>query len=141
MCAKSLQSCLTLCDPRASLVAQLIKNPPEMQETLVQFLGREDTWRSDRLPTPSIHGLPWWLRFFILVKSLPAVWETWVRSLDQKNTLEKGTETHSSFLAWSIPRDRGAWWTTAHGVSKESDTTERLSTDRNLPGSCVHGIL
>ena len=24
---------------------------------------------------------------------------------------------------------------------KESDTTERLSTDRNLPGSCVHGIL
>ena len=24
---------------------------------------------------------------------------------------------------------------------KESDTTEQLSTDRNLPGSCVHGIL
>ena len=28
--------------PRASLVAQLVKNPPAMQETLVQFLGRED---------------------------------------------------------------------------------------------------
>ena len=27
---------------RASLIAQLVKNPPEMQETLVQFLGRED---------------------------------------------------------------------------------------------------
>ena len=26
----------------ASLVAQLVKNPPEMQETLVQFLGWED---------------------------------------------------------------------------------------------------
>ena len=26
----------------ASLVAQLVKNPPAMQETLVQFLGRED---------------------------------------------------------------------------------------------------
>ena len=26
----------------ASLVAQLIKNPPAMQETLVQFLGQED---------------------------------------------------------------------------------------------------
>ena len=25
-----------------SLVAQLVKNPPAMQETLVQFLGRED---------------------------------------------------------------------------------------------------
>ena len=28
--------------PRASLVAQLVKNLPAMQETLVQFLGRED---------------------------------------------------------------------------------------------------
>ena len=27
---------------RASLVAQLVKNPPEMQETLVLFLGWED---------------------------------------------------------------------------------------------------
>ena len=26
----------------ASLIAQLVKNPPEMQETLVQFLGQED---------------------------------------------------------------------------------------------------
>ena len=26
----------------ASLIAQLIKNPPAMQETLVQFLGQED---------------------------------------------------------------------------------------------------
>ena len=27
---------------RASLIAQLVKNPPAMQETLVQFLGREN---------------------------------------------------------------------------------------------------
>ena len=27
---------------RASLVAQLVKNPPTIQETLVQFLGQED---------------------------------------------------------------------------------------------------
>ena len=27
---------------RASLVAQLVKNPPAIQETLVRFLGRED---------------------------------------------------------------------------------------------------
>ena len=26
----------------ASLIAQLVKNPPAMQETLVEFLGRED---------------------------------------------------------------------------------------------------
>ena len=28
---------------QASLIAQLVKNPPAMQETLVQFLGWEDT--------------------------------------------------------------------------------------------------
>ena len=27
--------------PRASLIAQLVKNPPAMKETLVRFLGRE----------------------------------------------------------------------------------------------------
>ena len=36
----------------ASLVAQMVKNPPAMQETLVQFLGRGDPWRRNRLPTP-----------------------------------------------------------------------------------------
>ena len=27
-------------------------------------------------------------------------------------------QTHSSFLAWSISMDRGAWWAIAHGVAK-----------------------
>ena len=31
-----------LCETRASLIAQLVKNPPAMQETLVRFLGQED---------------------------------------------------------------------------------------------------
>ena len=38
------------------------------------------------------------------VKNLPAMWETWVRSLGQKDPLEKETTTHSSILAWRIPR-------------------------------------
>ena len=29
--------------PRDSLIAQLVKNPPAMQETLVLFLGQEDS--------------------------------------------------------------------------------------------------
>ena len=41
--------------PRASLIAQLVINPPAMQETPVPFLG----WRSDRLPTPVFLGFPW----------------------------------------------------------------------------------
>ena len=31
-----------------------------------------------------------------LLKSLPAMWETWVRSLGWENALEKGKATHSS---------------------------------------------
>ena len=34
----------------ASLVAQLVKNPPAMWETWVQSLGWEDPWRRERLP-------------------------------------------------------------------------------------------
>ena len=41
--------------------------------------------------------------------------ETWVRSLDWEDPLEKGKAAHSSIWAWRIP-----------GVA-ESDTTERLS--------------
>ena len=39
-----------------------------------------------------------------VVKSLPALWETWVQSLGQKEPLEKEMATHSSGLAWKIPR-------------------------------------
>ena len=38
-----------------------------------------------------------------MVKNLPAMWETWVRSLGQEDPLERGTATHSSVLAWRIP--------------------------------------
>ena len=36
------------------------------------------------------------------VKNRPAVQETWVRSLDQEDSLEEGMTTHSSILAWRI---------------------------------------
>ena len=36
------------------------------------------------------------------VKSLPAMWETRVRSLGWEDPLEKGMATHSSILAWRI---------------------------------------
>ena len=37
------------------------------------------------------------------VKNLPAIQETWVRALGQKDPLEKGVVTHSRILAWRIP--------------------------------------
>ena len=53
-----------------------------------------------------------------LVKNLPAMWQTGVRSLGWENSLEEGMATHSSIFAWRIPMDRGAWWAAMHGVAK-----------------------
>ena len=38
-----------------------------------------------------------------MVKNLPAMQETWVRSLGLEDPLEKEMATHSSVLAWRIP--------------------------------------
>ena len=38
-----------------------------------------------------------------LVKNLPTMQETWVRSLGWEDPLEKGKATHSSILAWRTP--------------------------------------
>ena len=62
----------------ASLIAQLVKNPPAMQETQVRFLDQEE--RRDRLPTPVFLGSP----EAQLVKNPPVMWETWVQSLGGK---------------------------------------------------------
>ena len=37
------------------------------------------------------------------LKRLPAMWETWIRSLGQEDALDKEMATHSSVLAWRIP--------------------------------------
>ena len=61
-----------------------------------------------------------------MVKNLPAMPETQVRSLCREGPLEKDMATHSSTLAWRIPMDRGVWRTTVHGVAKW-DMTEWLT--------------
>ena len=45
-----------------------------------------------------------------IVKNLPAMEETGVRSLGQEDSLEKGTATHSSILAWRIPWAEQPGW-------------------------------
>ena len=47
-----------------------------------------------------------------LVKSPPAMRETWLQSLGWEDPLEQGKATHSSILAWRIP------WTVVHGIAK-----------------------
>ena len=69
------------------------------------------------------------------VKLLPAVQETWVRSLGREDPLEKEMAAHSSTLAWKNPMDGGAWWAAVHGVAKSqtrlSDFTFCLSLSWN----------
>ena len=53
-----------------------------------------------------------------MVNNLPAMWETWVRTLSWEGPLEEGMATHSNILAWRIPMDKGAWRATVYGVPK-----------------------
>ena len=45
-----------------------------------------------------------------LVKNLPAMWETWIRSLGWEDPLENGMATHFSILAWRIPWTVESMW-------------------------------
>ena len=61
-------------------------------------------------PCPQPLAPPVWAWFCLsrasfvaqLVKNPPAIWETWVQSLDREDPLEKEMATHSSILAWNI---------------------------------------
>ena len=58
-----------------------------------------------------------------MVKNSPAVQETGVQSMGWEDPLENGRATHSSILAWRIPRTEEPGWLQSMG-GKELDTTE-----------------
>ena len=59
------------------------------------------------------------------VKNLPAMQETWVRSLDREGALEKEMATHSGILVWEIP------WTEEPG-GLQSMSLQRVGHDRKI---------
>ena len=67
-----------------------------------------------------------------VVKNLPAnagdIRQVQVRTLSWEGPLEEGMATHSSILAWRIPKDRGAWHGIVHGVAKSQTRLKYLST-------------
>ena len=67
------------------------------------------------------------------LKRLPAMWETWVRSLGREDPLEKGMATHSSVLAWISAA--------AAARSLQSCPTLCDPIDGSPPGSPIPGIL
>ena len=76
-------------------------------------MGGSDDSAASPLVTVTVSYLGHWvchlLTFFRaslvaqLIKNLPAMRDTWVRSLGWEDPLEKGKATHSSILAWIIP--------------------------------------
>ena len=62
------------------------------------------------------------------VKTLPAMQETRVRSLGREDLLEKGVATHSSILAWRIPRTEEPGRLYSPGVAKRQTRLKQLRT-------------
>ena len=77
-------------------------------------------------PFPAVYIIGQVLQVAQMVKNLPAMQETLVRSLGQEDPLEEKMATHSSILAWRIP-----WTEESGGYSpwgrEESDMTEWLT--------------
>ena len=67
----------------------------------LQSMGSQRV-RHDRA-TFHFHFQSWASQVAQMVNCLPAMWETWVRSLGQEDPLEKEMATHSSTLAWEVP--------------------------------------
>ena len=59
---------------------------------------------SPALAADSLPGVIWASLVVQLVKNPPGMWDTWVQSLGWEDPMEKGKTTHSSILAWRIPR-------------------------------------
>ena len=53
-----------------------------------------------------------------MVKNLPAIQETQVRSLDWEDSPGEGNGNPLQYSCLENPMDRGAWWATVHGVTK-----------------------
>ena len=118
----------------SSLIAQLVKNPPAMQEILVRFLGREDCWRRESLPTPVLLGFP-------------------CGSAGEQPACNEGDLGSIPGLGWSPGEGKGYpptpvfWPGEFHGLyslwgCKELGTTERLSLShfhfQNCELSCLN---
>ena len=65
------------------------------------------------------------------VKSLPAMWETWVQSLGREDSLEAEMTIHSSILVWRLP------WTEEPGRLQSRGL---LKSRTRLSGSHTHTL-
>ena len=65
----------------------------------------------------------------LMVKNPPAMWVTWSQSLGWEDPLEKGITTHSSILAWRIPRTEESG---RHRVANNQTRLKQVNTQVGL---------
>ena len=53
-----------------------------------------------------------------MVKNLPAMRVTWLQSLGQEDSLEKGMATHSNIVTWRIPWTEEPGWLQSMGLKR-----------------------
>ena len=63
-----------------------------------------------------------------MVKNLPAIAGDGDLIPGSGRSPGEGNDNLLQYYCLGNPMDRGAWWATVHGVTKESDTTEQLVT-------------
>ena len=89
----------------------MVKRLPTMRETQIQSLGQEDLLEKGMATHSSILAPPSpppppkkYLTSLVaqMVKHMPTMQGTWVRSLGREDFLEKEMATHSSILSWKI---------------------------------------
>ena len=84
---------------QASLISQLVKNPPAIQETLVQFLGQEDPLEKGLAIHSNILWLPlWFIWKRIYLKCRRPGFYPWVGKIAWRRE-----RLPTSILAWRIP--------------------------------------
>ena len=106
----------------ASQVAQLVKNPPAMQETPSSIPGLGSSiGEGIGYPFQSFQ-YSWASLLAQMVKNPPAMLETWFQTLSWEDPLEEGLETHSNILACRMPMDRGPWRLQSMGSQRVSRT-------------------
>ena len=81
------------------MVAQLVKNPPLMQETLDCFLGRKICYRTDKLPSPVFLGFPGGSAAKESGCNMGPGFDPWVGEIP----FNKGMAIHFNVVAWRIP--------------------------------------
>ena len=74
-----------------------------------------------------------------MVKNLPAMQETWVWSLGQEDSLDKGMGTQVQYSWLENSMDRGAWWATWSPLScRVGHHWETNTNTRKLSGSFIN---